>query len=99
MGSFLDEPTIGLDIVVKEKIQQFLLWMNEEKKVTVILTTHNLDDIEKLCRRVIFIDQGKVLFDGSSEEMVRRFGDYRYVVVDSPDWDESSWNGLKVYYS
>jgi ABC-2 type transport system ATP-binding protein len=93
---FLDEPTIGLDMIAKQKIQDFLLTVNKEKEITVILTTHNLDDIEKLCKRVIFIDKGKVLFDGSTEEMIRNFGDYRYVVVEASDWDESAWKGPAI---
>ncbi len=52
----------------------------------VILTTHNLDDIEKLCKRVIFIDQGRVIYDGSTSEMVTEFGEHRYLVVDTGGW-------------
>jgi ABC-2 type transport system ATP-binding protein len=92
----LDEPTIGLDLMAKERIQDFLKKVNEEKKITIILTTHNLDDVEKLCKRVVFIDKGKVLFDGSSVEMVNRFGGHRYLVVDTSNWNETSWRGTRV---
>jgi ABC-2 type transport system ATP-binding protein len=61
---FLDEPTIGLDVVSKENIRRFLKSVNEELGTTVVLTTHDLDDIEQLCRRVIVIDRGTLLFDG-----------------------------------
>ena len=61
---FLDEPMIGLDIVVKNRIRQFIRQINQECGITVILTTRDLDDVEKLCRRVILIDQAKIIFDG-----------------------------------
>jgi len=61
---FLDEPTIGLDVVSKENIRRFLKSVNSELGTTVILTTHDLDDIEQLCRRVIVIDHGRLLYDG-----------------------------------
>ncbi|MFD1774078.1 ABC transporter ATP-binding protein [Paenibacillus rhizophilus] len=93
---FLDEPTIGLDILAKEKIQSFLQKINKEKEITIILTTHNMDDIEKLCRRVIFIDKGQILFDGSTVVMTAEFGGFRYLVVDAPNWDEAAWNGPSV---
>ncbi|HET9402800.1 MAG TPA: ATP-binding cassette domain-containing protein [Candidatus Acidoferrales bacterium] len=61
---FLDEPTIGLDVVAKDHIRQFLHTINERYRTTVLLTTHDLDDIEELCRRIMIIDHGKLLFDG-----------------------------------
>jgi ABC-2 type transport system ATP-binding protein len=66
---FLDEPTIGLDVVAKENIRQFLRRINQELQVTVLLTTHDMSDIEELCRRVIIIDHGKILFDGRLDEL------------------------------
>jgi ABC-2 type transport system ATP-binding protein len=69
---FLDEPTIGLDVVAKEKIRQFLRKINAEMQVTVLLTTHDLSDIEELCRRIIIIDKGKLLFDGALAELRKR---------------------------
>lgn len=71
---FLDEPTIGLDVVAKENIRGFLRDIRERDGVTVILTTHDLGDIEQLCRRVIIIDQGRVHFDGQLAELRRRVG-------------------------
>lgn len=70
---FLDEPTIGLDVVAKENIRQFLKRINFELQVTVVLTTHDLSDIEELCRRILIIDRGRLLFDGALEELRRRF--------------------------
>ena len=61
---FLDEPTIGLDVVAKDHIRQFLRAINERYKTTVLLTTHDLDDIEQLCRRIMIIDRGALLYDG-----------------------------------
>jgi len=61
---FLDEPTIGLDVVAKDQIRKFLRAINREFQTTVLLTTHDLDDIEELCRRIMIIDHGRVLYDG-----------------------------------
>ena len=61
---FLDEPTIGLDVVAKDHIRQFLRAINEKYRTTVLLTTHDLDDIEELCRRIMIIDHGQLLYDG-----------------------------------
>jgi ABC-2 type transport system ATP-binding protein len=61
---FLDEPTIGLDVVAKDQIRRFLRAINREFQTTVLLTTHDLDDIEELCRRIMIIDRGTVLYDG-----------------------------------
>jgi len=66
---FLDEPTIGLDVVAKDHIRQFLRAINREFRTTVLLTTHDLDDIEELCRRIMIIDHGRVLYDGHLERL------------------------------
>jgi ABC-2 type transport system ATP-binding protein len=79
---FLDEPTIGLDVVAKERIRQFITHINRERGTTVILTTHDLSDVEKLCERVMIIDRGKLLFDGKLEALRDRFGGKRELVVD-----------------
>jgi ABC-2 type transport system ATP-binding protein len=79
---FLDEPTIGLDVVAKARIRELLAAVNRERGVTVLLTTHDLDDIEKLCRRVLILDRGRLLFDGGIEELKRRHGTHRRLVVD-----------------
>lgn len=66
---FLDEPTIGLDVVAKQAIREFLKRINRERNVTMILTTHDLREIEELCRRVMIVDKGKLLFDGTLEAL------------------------------
>lgn len=71
---YLDEPTIGLDVIVKENVRTAIKKINEQFKTTVILTTHDLNDIEELCKRIIIIDQGKKLYDGSLETIKQKFG-------------------------
>jgi ABC-2 type transport system ATP-binding protein len=79
---FLDEPTIGLDVVAKERIRQFILQINQEHKTTILLTTHDLSEVEKLCERVMIIDHGRLLYDGQLETLRDRFGGSRKLVVD-----------------
>ena len=79
---FLDEPTIGLDVVAKQRIRQFITHINREHGTTVILTTHDLSDVEKLCERIMIIDHGKLLFDGRLGALHDRFGGQRELVVD-----------------
>lgn len=79
---FLDEPTIGLDVVAKERIRHFIRHINRERGVTILLTTHDLQDVEKLCDRVMIIDHGKLLFDGALFDLLDRFGAKRELVVD-----------------
>jgi ABC-2 type transport system ATP-binding protein len=70
----LDEPTIGLDVVSRNRILQFIQDMNAQKGTTVILTTHNLSDVERTCPRIMIIDQGKIVLDSTQEEILKRFG-------------------------
>lgn len=77
---FLDEPTIGLDIVVKSEIRNFLRDMNREHGTTILLTTHDLQDIEALCSRVIMLDDGQIIYDGGLEELKNRWGTGREVL-------------------
>jgi ABC-2 type transport system ATP-binding protein len=79
---FLDEPTIGLDVVARERIRQFILRLNRERGVTVLLTTHDMQDVEQLCRRALIIDHGRLLFDDALDALVRRFGGRRVLVVE-----------------
>jgi len=78
---FLDEPTIGLDVVAKERIRQFIRHINAERRATVLLTTHDLSDVEKLCERILIIDHGRLLYDGSLDGLRRRFGGKRQLIV------------------
>ena len=70
---FLDEPTIGLDVVAQQKVRDFIYEYNKKYQATIILTSHNMDDLINLARRVIVIDEGKILFDGALEELVSRY--------------------------
>jgi ABC-2 type transport system ATP-binding protein len=79
---FLDEPTIGLDVVAKVRVREFLAEVNRERNVTVLLTTHDLADIERLCSRLLIIDHGRVIYDGTIERLIERYGEERTLVVD-----------------
>src|SRR5579884_1755223 len=85
---FLDEPTIGLDAVSKLAVRDFVKRLNRERGVTVILTTHDMDDIEALCTRVILIGQGQILSDGTLEDLRGRVTRERWLIVDLVDADE-----------
>ncbi len=78
---YLDEPTVGLDIVAKERMRQFVEETNRERGTTIMLTTHDLADVERLCKRIIFIDKGRVLYDGSVTELKRRYAPWRMLEV------------------
>lgn len=80
---YLDEPTIGLDLIVKERIREFIKQQNQTRGTTVILTTHDLGDIEELCRRVLIIDNGKLIYDGPLSTIKERFGQYRTITFDT----------------
>jgi ABC-2 type transport system ATP-binding protein len=79
---FLDEPTIGLDAVSKIAVRQFIKTINQEKGVTVVLTTHDMNDIEALANRVILIGKGSLLYDGKLEELRKRFGSQKTITAD-----------------
>ena len=76
---YLDEPTIGLDVSVKQRIREFIKKINQEQKTTVMLTTHDLGDIEDLCKRLIIIDQGSIIYDGTLEQVKRHFAKDRRI--------------------
>lgn len=71
---YLDEPTIGLDVVVKDNVRKAIKKINEDYGTTVILTTHDLNDIEELCNRIIIIDSGKLIYDGGLKEIKEQYG-------------------------
>lgn len=79
---FLDEPTIGLDIDAKQAIRDFILEMNRKKKTTVILTSHDLDDVVKLCTRLIVINKGVIVEDGPIDEIISRMATYRMLILE-----------------
>ncbi len=78
---YLDEPTIGLDVIAKEAIRDFVRHINERRQTTVILTTHDLADVERLCRRIIIIDNGTVIYDGGIERIKEQYGTHRTLVL------------------
>lgn len=78
---FLDEPTIGLDIMVKTEIREFLKSMNQRYETTILLTTHDLQDIEALCSRVIMLDDGNIIYDGGLDELKNRWGKGKEMVL------------------
>ncbi|HEX4086157.1 MAG TPA: ATP-binding cassette domain-containing protein [Chthoniobacteraceae bacterium] len=76
---FLDEPTIGLDVTSQKKVREFLRLYNGENRIITMLTSHYMQDIEELCKRVIIIDHGRICYDGPLEEIVDRFATYKLV--------------------
>jgi ABC-2 type transport system ATP-binding protein len=79
---FLDEPTIGLDVVAKDALRKFLATMNRERGITIILTTHDLQDIEEICPRLIMVDEGKLLYDGDIRGLRTALGAARRLMVE-----------------
>jgi ABC-2 type transport system ATP-binding protein len=79
---FLDEPTIGLDLIAKQRVRELLIAANRERGMTVLLTSHDLADIERLCSRILIIDRGRLIFDGDLETLKARYGKERVLVVD-----------------
>jgi ABC-2 type transport system ATP-binding protein len=79
---YLDEPTIGLDVVVKDRIRKFLRNLRDEKGTTIILTTHDMEDIDQICQRIILIDKGKKLVDEPLPVFKKRYNDEYYVEVE-----------------
>ena len=98
---FLDEPTIGLDVLVKEKIRDAIKIMNAKYHTTVILTTHDMQDVENLCTRVVMIEKGDIIYDGSLNDIKYKFGDMRTITIKVKEsLDLSSLNNFdgKVNY-
>ncbi|HKI68560.1 MAG TPA: ATP-binding cassette domain-containing protein [Verrucomicrobiae bacterium] len=78
---FLDEPTIGLDVVSQKTVREFLREHNTRQKTTILLTSHYMTDIQELCDRVIIIDHGQIFFDGRLSEVVDRFADFKLITI------------------
>ena len=97
---YLDEPTIGLDLVVKENIREAIKEINAKYKTTVILTTHDIGDIEELCSRIIIIDQGKKIYDGSLQKLKDLYGAKRTVSMEVRNYNPKKlanlWETLGV---
>lgn len=79
---FLDEPTIGLDVIAKDKIRKFLTQINKDNNITIILTTHDMDDIEELCKRIIILDQGSIVFDNQVSKLKEKYGKERVLEIE-----------------
>jgi len=96
---FLDEPTIGLDVVAKEAIREFIARVNRERGTTFILTTHDLADVERLCRRIVLIDKGTLVYDGEIDALRDRYGTHRTLVItlnEDPPPAEIAIDGAEV---
>lgn len=91
---FLDEPTIGLDVSMKSKIRDIIKQINSIRGTTIILTTHDIGDIEALCKRAVIIDKGKTVFDNNFEQLKNRFGKYRTLKIAKSD-DENEFINLQ----
>ena len=85
---FLDEPTIGMDIEVKRAIRHFILEINRLRKTTVLLTTHDLGDVEELCERLIIINHGRIIEDGALNSLIDSLTPYRDLIVECADMDD-----------
>ena len=87
---FLDEPTIGLDVSMKDKIRSLILGLNKEKNTTVILTTHDMGDVDALCRRIVIIDHGQKIYDNDIDHLKGYFGSYRtlHMRLEDDTWEE-----------
>jgi ABC-2 type transport system ATP-binding protein len=92
---FLDEPTIGLDISVKAKMRSVIKELNQTRKTTIILTTHDLGDVEALCQRIIIIDKGRILFDGDIKRVTALFGAYRTLKLQIDGFDSTTLQTLR----
>jgi ABC-2 type transport system ATP-binding protein len=82
---FLDEPTIGLDIFAQKKIRDFLNYYNRQKKITIMLTSHYLEDIEALCRRTIVINHGNIVYDGAIAAVNEKFTNRKIIKIQTLD--------------
>lgn len=94
---FLDEPTIGLDVVSQKTVREFLRQHNATRKTTILLTSHYMADIEELCERVIIIDHGTIFFDGKLAEVVDRFADSKMITIHRSGTEEEPPGDLRKY--
>ncbi|HWF17774.1 MAG TPA: ABC transporter ATP-binding protein [Verrucomicrobiae bacterium] len=89
---FLDEPTIGLDVISQKTVREFLREYNARRKTTILLTSHYMADIQELCSRVIIIDHGAIYFDGSLSEIIDRFADFKIITIQCEPTDTAKAN-------
>lgn len=93
---FFDEPTIGLDVVAKEKIREFIRKLNQTEQTTMIFTTHDMQDIEQVCKRLIIIDEGKKLYDGSIEDIRHKYATRKTIEVELENGEIMTFDGENV---
>ena len=94
---YLDEPTIGLDVVAKDRIRNFLKEINNTKGTTILLTTHDISDVEKLCRKIMIIDHGALIFEGELTGFAKKFGGKHRLIVDfDEDLNPPQANGAEL---
>ena len=94
---FLDEPTIGLDVVSQKTVREFIRKHNAEQQTTILLTSHYMADIQALCERVIIIDHGKIFFDGKLSEIVDRFADFKLITIQCENPERYPAENLACY--
>lgn len=94
---FLDEPTIGLDVVSQKTVREFIRTYNAQHKTTILLTSHYMTDIQELCKRVIIIDRGRIIFDGQLSDIVDQFADFKLVTIHSAGGASWSAESLVKY--
>ena len=95
---FLDEPTIGLDVVMQKRIRVFLKEYNKKYGATIVLTSHYMDDVKEICQRILMIHHGRLLFDGSITDMIKKYADYKIIIVNfiKPAYRDDLKNIAKV---
>jgi ABC-2 type transport system ATP-binding protein len=96
---FLDEPTIGLDVIAKENIRKTILEINKTYQTTVILTTHDLNDIEELCDRILLIDEGKIIYDGTLDHIKEKYGSKKILSFLMKSHEEAKSINIKSFIS
>ena len=96
---FLDEPTIGVDVLAKRNILNFIKNLNREKGVTVMLTSHDMDELEQLAGRIVMIDKGRIAFDGDFQHLRRQFGDRRHLTIETASTDPPKLSGVQFIRS
>jgi ABC-2 type transport system ATP-binding protein len=94
---FLDEPTIGLDVISQKKVREFLRDHNATRKTTILLTSHYMADIQELCPRVLIIDRGTIFFDGKLSEVLDRFADFKLITIQCESGAECAMEKLAQY--
>ena len=94
---FLDEPTIGLDVVSQKTVREFIRRHNAEQQTTILLTSHYMADIQALCERVIIIDHGKIFFDGKLSDIVDRFADFKLITIQCENPERYPAENLACY--